>query len=247
MARDVLVECKHLAVGRNDAPVLRELDLEVARGEIVALLGASGCGKSTLMRTIGGLLPPIEGEVRVLGEPLYDILPEERSAVLRRIGVAFQQDALFSSLTIEDNVALPLREVVELPDTIAKEMVHMRLALVGLAGLEKRQPAQLSGGQRKRAAIARATILDPELLLCDEPSAGLDPVVGAELDQMLLELREVFGTTIVVVSHELESVRAIADRAVMFEGGKIRAIGTIDELARSRDRVVHEFFHARTA
>ncbi len=247
MPRDVLVECSGLACGRGDQPILRGVDLRVHRGEIVALLGASGCGKSTLMRTIGGLLPPLAGDLRVLGEPLYELAADARNAVLRRIGVAFQQDALFSSLTVEDNVALPLREVAELPEPIAREMVRMRLALVGLSGLGKRLPAQLSGGQRKRASIARASILDPELLLCDEPSSGLDPVVGAELDQMLLELRDVFGTTIVVVSHELESVRAIADRAVMFQGGGIRAAGTIDELSRSCDEVVHEFFHARTA
>lgn len=241
---EALLQCRDVAVG-YDAPVLRHVDLEVARGEIVALLGGSGCGKSTLLRTVCGLVAPLAGEVRLLGESLYDLAPEARSGVLRRIGVAFQQDALFSSMTIEDNVALPLRELTKLPSAIVREMVHMRLELVGIADLARRMPAHISGGQRKRAALARASILDPEIIFADEPTAGLDPMVAAEIDRTLVAFRDALGSSIVVVSHELESIRATADRAVMLANGGIVATGTIDELQHSRETAVFEFFHAR--
>ena len=241
---DVLIECHDVAVG-YDKPVLEHVNLQIMRGEIVALLGGSGCGKSTFLRAISGLLPPLHGDVKLFGESLYDQGVNERRALLRRTGMAFQQDALFSSMTIEDNVALPLRELTKLPEPIITEMVRLKLAMVGLAGLERRLPSNLSGGQRKRAALARASILDPELIFCDEPSAGLDPVISVGIDQTLLELRDVLGCTIVVVSHELDSIKTISDRAVMFADGGVVADGTIDELAHSQEEAVFEFFHAR--
>ena len=241
-----LLECRDLACGYDTKPVLEHVDLTIGRNEIVALLGGSGCGKSTLMRTISGLKPPLAGEVLLFGEPLYGQSELSRNLLLRRIGVAFQQDALFSSMSIEANVALPLRELTRLPERVIQEMVKMRLMLVGLEGLDHRLPGHLSGGQRKRAALARASILDPELIFCDEPTAGLDPVVAAGIDETLLKFRDVLGTTIVVVSHELESIRATANRAVMFAGGTIAAAGTVDELANSNDQEIHNFFHART-
>jgi phospholipid/cholesterol/gamma-HCH transport system ATP-binding protein len=155
----------------------------------------------------------------------------------------FQHDALFGSMSVIDNVALPLRETTRLPKPVIREMAAMKLALVGLAGLEDRKPAQLSGGQRKRAALARATILDPELVFCDEPSAGLDPAVAAGVDDTLMRLRDIFEVTFVVVTHELESIRTIADRAIMFDQGRIVAAGTIAELSRSTEASVHAFFH----
>jgi len=240
-----LLECRDLAIG-YERPILSHIDLAIEQGEIVALLGGSGSGKSTLLRVVTGLLPPLGGDVRLFGESLGELPPDQRAALLRRTGTAFQQDALFSSLSLAENVALPLRELSDLPEPVASEMVRMRLELVGLAGLESRLPAQLSGGQRKRAALARASILDPELVLCDEPTSGLDPVVAAEIDDTLLEFRRILGTTVVVISHELSSIKTIADRAVLFGDGTIRAAGTIDELARSSDREVHDFFHART-
>ncbi len=239
-----LLQCRDVAVG-YDAPVLRHVELDIAPGEIVALLGGSGCGNSTLLRTVCGLVAPLAGEVRLFGESLYDLAPETRSGLLRRIGVAFQQDALFSSMTIEDNVALPLRELTKLPAAIVREMVHMRLELVGIANLARRMPAHISGGQRKRAALARASILDPEIIFADEPTAGLDPMVAAEIDRTLVAFRDALGSSIVVVSHELESSRATADRAVMLANGGIVATGTIDELQHSRETAVFEFFHAR--
>jgi len=237
-----LLECRGVACG-YDGPVVEGVDLVVERGEIVALLGGSGSGKSTLLRTCTGLLPPLAGEVRVFGEPLYELDGDARDAVLRRTGTLFQHDALFGSMTVLDNVALPLRELTKLPEAVIREMARLRLALVGLDGFDHRLPDSLSGGQRKRAALARASVLDPELIFCDEPSAGLDPVIAAGLDATLVRFRDVLGISILAVSHELESIRAIADRAVMLGDGQIVATGTIDELAASDEPVVHDFFH----
>ena len=241
-----LIECRDVACG-YDVPVLEHVDLRLERGEILAILGPSGCGKSTLLRTLIGLLPPIAGDVLLFGRPLYAIAADERRELLHRAGVAFQQDALFESITLEDNVALPLRELAHLREPVVREMVRMRLALVGLAGLEHRLPGELSGGQRKRAALARASIMDPELIACDEPTAGLDPVVAAGIEELLLRFRDLLGMTLVVVSHELASIRAVATRAVMLAGGSVHAAGTVAELAASRDPTVYEFFHARPA
>jgi len=242
LSGDIILECRDLSVG-YDKPVLEHIDLTIARGEIVALLGGSGCGKSTLLRTIIGLLPPLAGEVIVFGQSMYALAPDERNRLLRRTGTAFQQDALFGSMTLEDNVALPLRELTQLPVAVIREMTRMRLALVGLPGLEHRMPGAISGGQRKRAALARASILDPELVFCDEPSAGLDPVVAAGIDETLLTFRAALGATLVIVTHELDSIRKLADRAVMFGHGAIRAVGTVDELARDPDPEIFGFFH----
>lgn len=243
-----LVECEGVAVGYDPAaPVLTGVDLAIEPGEIVALLGASGCGKSTLLRTLTGLLPPLAGEVRLFGQPFYRLPRRERDALLRKTGALFQQDALFGSMSIDENVALPLRETTNLPKPVIAEMTAMKLALVGLGGLGHRWPAALSGGQRKRAALARATILDPPVVFCDEPSAGLDPAVAAGIDQTFLSLRKLFGSAFVVVTHELESIRTIADRAVMFAGGRVRAAGTIAQLSASSDAAVRGFFHARSS
>jgi phospholipid/cholesterol/gamma-HCH transport system ATP-binding protein len=242
---DVVLECRDLACGYDDGAVLERVDLRVERGEIVAILGRSGSGKSTLLRTLVGLLPPLAGEVQLFGRSLYQLGDAERRALAQRIGVVFQGDALFSSLTLEDNVALPLHELTRLRAPLVHELVRIKLHVVGLDGLQPRRPAQLSGGQRRRGAIARAAILDPELLVFDEPTAGLDPVAAAGIDEVLASLRRWLGTTLVVVSHELATVRAIATRAVMLDNGTIRASGTIDELASSRDQLVFEFFHAR--
>jgi phospholipid/cholesterol/gamma-HCH transport system ATP-binding protein len=241
---EVLVECRDVTVGYDrDAPILEHVDLRIERGEIVALLGGSGCGKSTILRALTGLLPPFAGEVILLGENLYALDLEARNRLLRRTGTAFQQDALFGSMTVEDNIGLAVRELTTAPAAVVREMVRMKLALVGLPGVERRFPTSLSGGQRKRIALARATITDPDVVFCDEPSAGLDPVIAAAIDKTLLDLRSLLGVTLVVVTHELESIRAIADRAVMFANGGIVAEGTVAQLEASRERTVHDFFH----
>lgn len=240
---EILLECRDLSVGYAGRPILQHAELNVRRGEILALLGGSGSGKSTLLRSFIGLLPPLAGEIRLLGQSVYDLPHEERHRLLHRTGTAFQQDALFSGMTVEENVALPLRELTRLPRAVIREMVEMRLAAVGLPGYGKRPPASLSGGQRKRVALARASILDPEILFIDEPSAGLDPIVAATIDETLIALRDALGITMIVVTHELESIRAIADRAVMLGRGKVIAEGTIDELSQSREDIVYQFFH----
>ncbi len=238
-----LVECKGVAVGYDDKPVLSNVNLAIERGEIVALLGGSGCGKSTLLRALTGLQRPLAGEVHLLGEDLYALDGEGQRALLRRTGMAFQQDALFGAMSVIDNVAMPLREITKLPAAIIAEMARIKLALVGLAGFETRSPNSLSGGQRKRAALARASILDPEIIFCDEPSAGLDPVVAASIDDTLRRFRDALGITIVIVTHELDSIRAIADRAIMFGNGGIMALGTVAELEQSKLPDVYNFFH----
>jgi phospholipid/cholesterol/gamma-HCH transport system ATP-binding protein len=245
--RDVLLACDGVTVGYEQQAVLSDVFLEVHRREIVALLGGSGSGKSTLLRTVTGLQAPLAGTVELFGSRIYELDEEEQRRLLRRTGVAFQQDALFGAMTLLDNVAMPLRELTKLPEPLIGEMARLRLALVGLAGFEHRKPAELSGGQRKRGALARASILDPEIIFCDEPSAGLDPVVAAELDETLLRFRDTLGVTIVIVSHELDSVRALADRAVMFGRGRVLAEGTLPELEHSTDEDVYNYFHARSA
>ena len=239
---DILLECRGVSVG-YDKPVLENIDLEIRRGEVVVLLGGSGCGKSTLLRSLTGLLPPLAGEIRILGQSLYELDTDDRNSLLRRTGTAFQQDALFGSMSVGDNIALPLRELTRVPESVIKEMVRMRLDMVGLPGMEKRLPTSLSGGQRKRAALARASILDPDIMFCDEPSAGLDPAVAAAIDDTLLHFRSALGITVVVVTHELESIRTIADRAIMFGRGGVLARGTIDELMSSDSPDVYNFFH----
>ena len=241
--REVLLECRDLAVGHDGVPVLEGVSFQVRRGEIVALLGGSGSGKTTLLATVTGLIPPIAGSVQLFGERFHELGEKGRDAVRRRTGLLFQQDALFGSLTLLDNLALPLRELTPLPEPVIAELARIKLGLVGLGRLVHRLPAQLSGGQRRRAGLARASVLDPDLVFCDEPSAGLDPVVSAEIDQLLVRFRDVLGITLVVVSHNLASIRTIGDRAIMLGRGRILATGTLDELDRSSDPDVHGFFH----
>lgn len=240
---DTMIGCRDLSVGHDGHAVLQHVDLDIKRGEIVTFLGGSGSGKSTLMRTLVGLLEPVAGQVNFLGESLYEVSDPERERLLGRSGMVFQHDALFGSMTVGDNVALPLRELGHLPAPIIKELVRTQLAMMGLPGVENRSPDTLSGGERKRAALARASVNDPEIIFGDEPSAGLDPSVGAQVDEALLRLRDTFGTTIIIVTHEMESVKRIADRIVMFGHGGITAKGTYDELSNSSDEDIYKFFH----
>lgn len=222
--------------------VLRGVDFFAERGLITVILGGSGCGKSTLLRHALGLMTPAEGEVRLFGQDILALHDDELRQVRSRIGVLFQSGALFSSLTVGENVAMVIRENSRLPEAVVRQLVRLKLALVGLEGAVTKYPEELSGGMRKRAALARAMAVDPEVLMCDEPSAGLDPIVAAGLDELLLELKFQFGMTIVVVTHELESVRKIADRVVMLEAGQVLASGTLDEVRGSSEPLVRDFF-----
>lgn len=243
MSGEAIVACRKLTCGYPDVPILEEIDLTIARGEVVAILGGSGSGKSTLLKTMLGLLPPLSGELRLFGEDIAALSRPEREKLLRRTGTLFQEDALFGSLTVLENVVLPVRELTDVPDAVAHELVRMKLALVGLSGLEYRTPEHISGGQRKRVALARASILDPELIFCDEPTSGLDPVVSAELDESLRRFRDVLGITIIAVTHSLDTVRDIADRVIMLSRGKVLADGPPGELEQSSVPEVYDFFH----
>lgn len=242
MVRSSIVTCRDVSVGYDDPPVLRGVELEVGRGEVVTILGGSGSGKSTLLKAMVGLLPPLGGEVHLFGRDIYEATADERATLLRRIGMLFQQGALFGSMTVLDNVMLPLRELTELPEPVMTEMARIKLSLVDLPGLEDRHPDAISGGQRKRVALARASVLDPEVIFCDEPTSGLDPIVADSIDRVLLRLRDVLGITIVAVTHDVASVRRIADRCVMLAGGGVLALGTVAELERSADAQVRAFF-----
>lgn len=231
------VEVTGLECGYGDQVILKDVSFTVARGEIFFIIGGSGCGKSTLLRNLVGLNPPRKGEVRFLGAPFSAADAATRRAQLRNFGLLFQSGALWSSLTLRQNVALPLEEYTKLGRREIDELAALKLGQVGLAGYEDYFPAEISGGMKKRAGLARALALDPAILFFDEPSAGLDPVTSRKLDELIVEIRELFGTTIVVVSHELASIYDIADRVIMLEkqARGIVAEGAPKELATTSD------------
>ena len=211
------VVVQDLTVAYGDTVVLRDLNFTIRRGEIFVIMGASGGGKSTLLRSMIGLLPPAGGEVFYDGLSLWSMGPEEQSGVLRRFGVLYQNGALWSSLTLAENIALPLQQYTTLNPAQIRDIVSLKLSLVGLSGCEERLPAEISGGMRKRAALARAMALDPEVLFFDEPSAGLDPISAHLLDELIVELRDSLRATVVVVTHDLASIFAIGTNSVFLD------------------------------
>jgi phospholipid/cholesterol/gamma-HCH transport system ATP-binding protein len=235
------VSIRDLHVAYGEREILHGVTFDVPAGETVVILGGSGSGKSTLLRTLVGLEAPTSGEVIVRGKNLRSLSVEEWRELRQHIGISFQSGALFGSMTIGENVALPLHEHTELDPATIEIMVRLKLNEVGLNGYENYMPAQLSGGMKKRAAVARAMAMDPEILFFDEPSAGLDPIIAAGIDQLLLKLKEAFGITIVVVTHELASAFLIADRMVLLDKGYIVANGRPDELKNSTHPRVRQF------
>jgi phospholipid/cholesterol/gamma-HCH transport system ATP-binding protein len=242
IAQELVVEVRNLCAGYGERQILTDVSFTVHRGEILCLIGGSGCGKSTVIRTLVGLLTPTSGEVRVFGQNPHELEDEARIPLLRRIGLLYQNGALLGSMTVGDNVGLPFREHTSLPEPVIRRIVESKLAMVGLPGAGALMPAELSGGMRKRASLSRAMVMDPDLLLCDEPSAGLDPIVAAGIDVTLRHLQRTLGTTMLVVTHELSSVALIADRVVMLEQGRVLAIGTVEELRKSDNPRVSSFF-----
>ena len=238
------IEVEHVKAGYGNDVVLEDVSFRVARGEIFFVIGGSGCGKSTLLRHLVGLHPLLGGSVRFFGQSFSHADAGSRRAMLKTFGMLFQGGALWTSLTLRENVALPLEEYTTLSRREINEIAALKLAQVGLAGFEDYFPAEISGGMRKRAGLARALALDPEIVFFDEPSAGLDPITLRKMDELILQVRDTFGTTIVVVSHELASIFELADRVIMrdrAEKGIIAEGRPRELLAESRDPRVTEF------
>ncbi len=221
--------------------ILHGITFDVQRGETLVILGGSGSGKSTLLRTLVGLEKPTSGEVWIRGKNFGAISNAERDEIRTRLGMSFQGGALFGSMTVGQNVALPLVEHTKLEPSTVEIMVRLKLDQVGLSGFEDFLPSQLSGGMKKRAAVARALAMDPEILFFDEPSAGLDPIIAAGIDQLILELKKAFHMTIIVVTHELASAYLIADRMVLINKGDLIAMGTVQEMQNSKHPKVRQF------
>src|ERR1700759_4533788 len=236
-----MVSLRDLRVSYGDREILHGITFDLKRGETMVILGGSGSGKSTLLRTLVGLEKPSAGEIWLRGKNIATLSTEEMDDIRRKLGMSFQGSALFGSMTVGENVALPLREHTKLEDSTIEIMLRLKLEQVGLAGFEYYMPSQLSGGMMKRAAVARAMAMDPEILFFDEPSAGLDPIIAAGIDQLILEMKKAFRMTIVVVTHELASAFLIADRMVLIDKGNVVAIGTVDEMRNSKQPRVRQF------
>jgi phospholipid/cholesterol/gamma-HCH transport system ATP-binding protein len=238
---ETMISLRDLRVSYGTREILHGISFDVHRGETLVILGGSGSGKSTLLRTLVGLEKPTSGEIWLKGENIAAISSAEMDEIRKKIGMSFQGSALFGSLSVGDNVALPLREHTELEDSTVEIIVRLKLDQVGLAGFEDYMPSELSGGMKKRAGIARALAMDPEILFFDEPSAGLDPIIAAGVDELILQLKKAFHMTIVVVTHELASAYIIADRVVVVDKGYVVALGTMDEMRASTHPRVRQF------
>lgn len=244
MATSELISCHELSCGYAGAAVISGVELTVRAGQIMTILGGSGSGKSTLLKTLAGLIPPVAGSVRLLGQDPFSLTSSELRQLHQSIGMLYQSDALLGSMTVLENVTLPLRELTDLPPSVIELAGRARLALVDVLDIQDRSVSEISGGQSKRAALARATILDPAVLFCDEPTSALDPLAAAQVDGILLRLRDAFRMSIVAVTHDPASVRSISDLVVALGDGTVRAVGAVHEI----EREVPSFFErARSA
>ncbi|MBW2056746.1 MAG: ABC transporter ATP-binding protein [Deltaproteobacteria bacterium] len=238
---DPIVQVIDLVASYGERRVLEGVSFHIPRGEITVIAGSSGCGKTTLLRHMVGLLKPESGRILVRGEDIVAMSENELNRVRTRQGVLFQGGGLLNSMTLADNVALPLREHTSLEESTIRIMTRMKLELVGLLGFDGFLPSQISGGMKKRAGLARAISMDPEILYFDEPTAGLDPGTSAEMDELILKLKKTFRMTIVAVTHELPSIKTIADRVIMLDQGRVIFCGTLQEILASADPTVRRF------
>jgi phospholipid/cholesterol/gamma-HCH transport system ATP-binding protein len=241
----VAIAIRNLAARFGSREILSDINLGILRGETFVILGGSGCGKSTLLRMIVGLMRPTQGQIWINGLDITQLSEDEFNELRKKMGMAFQNSALFNSMTVGENVALPLREHTDLEDSTIQIMTRIKLEQVGLSGCDPLMPSQLSGGMRKRAGIARALAMDPEILLFDEPSAGLDPIIAAGIDELILRLKQAFRMTIVLVTHELASAFLLADRIAMLDQGAILFVGTPDDFRACTIPRVRQFLERR--
>lgn len=239
-----IIDVRELHTRYGAAVVHQNVSLTVRRGEIFALVGGSGCGKSTLLRAIIMLLRPVSGSIKVFGQEIIGLSDEEALPLRRRYGVMFERGALFSSLTVAENVGMVLREHTQLSPRLIDEAAALKIALAGLpADAGAKYPSELSGGMRKRAALARALALDPELLFLDEPTAGLDPLSASGIDELVQNLRDALGLTIMMVTHDLDLLWHVADRVAVLDGGHILGVGSMIELSQSDHPLIREYFY----
>ena len=237
-----IITVSHLTSGFDNTVILDDVSMEARENEITVILGASGCGKTTLMKHLIRLFLPWKGSITLFDQQITDLDEPEFDRLLLKIGVLFQNGALLNSITVAENVAIPLEQHTTLPASLVHRLVHLKLNLVELQGAQWKLPSELSGGMRKRAALARAIALDPPLLLCDEPSAGLDPITSAALDRLLLKMRDDLGMTVVIVSHELASINRIADSMVFMDDGKVLYCGPFEEAGNAGIEAIDTFF-----
>jgi phospholipid/cholesterol/gamma-HCH transport system ATP-binding protein len=241
--RDVVIRIRGLTTAFGSQLIHDRIDLDVARGEIIGIVGGSGSGKSVLMRTLIGLNTPRAGQIEILGRDAMLRDPAEAKDLRRRWGVLFQEGALFSSLTVAENIEVPMREYLDLSEALMDELVGYKLSMVGLpAGAGPKFPSELSGGMKKRAGLARALALDPQLLFLDEPTAGLDPISAAAFDDLIKVLKQTLGLTVFLITHDLDTLHAICDRVAVLADHRIVAVGTIAELLTVDHPWVHEYF-----
>ena len=246
--QDIAIRVRGVDVGFGSRLILRGLDLDVRRGEVLGFVGGSGTGKSVLTRAILGLVQKSAGQIQIFGRDLDALTPRERQAVERRCGVLFQQGALFSGLTVLQNVQVPMREYLNLSQGLMDELARLKIAMVGLRpDAADKFPSELSGGMIKRAALARALALDPDILFLDEPTSGLDPIGAAEFDELIATLQKTLGLTVFMVTHDLGSLYSICDRIAALADGKVIATGTVAQMLASEHPWVRSYFHGKRA
>jgi phospholipid/cholesterol/gamma-HCH transport system ATP-binding protein len=246
--RDIVLSARDVTVGFGSKIVLDNLNLDIYKGEILGFVGASGTGKSVLMRTVLRLLPRRSGQIKILGQDFDELDEPQRNALDMRLGVLFQQGALFSSLTVKENIQVPMREYLDLPTSLMDELAHLKIRLVGLAAdAADKYPSELSGGMIKRAALARALALDPELVFLDEPTSGLDPIGAAEFDDLIAKLRDTLGLTVYMVTHDLDSLFSVCDRIAVLGKKKVMVEGTIEDMLAYDDPWVQAYFKGKRA